>query len=371
MSEAPNTTNDSTALNAICPYFTMFPLEIPLRLIRRLASSGSVILDPFCGRGTTNFAARLSGLCSVGIDVSPVAISIAEAKIASSTPENVLTEARKLLSQRSSDLPDGEFWDWAFHRQTLAELVSLRNGLLADSSTPARKILRAIILGALHGPITRYTHSHFSNQCTRTFAPKPAYAVKYWKTRQMQPRKVDTLALIERRASRYLGASPPEVSSAIFLGDSRNLSRLNIGKKWKFDLIITSPPYYGMRTYIPDQWLRNWFIGGRAEVEYAQPVGSVEHNTPSQFTDHLRSVWKESAQLSNPGARLVCRFGSISDRKVDPREVAKRSFADSGWRVTTIRDAGSAHDGRRQAFQFGKKTKADSKPEFDIYATLS
>src|SRR5687768_1933571 len=38
-------------LNALCPYFTMFPLDFPLRALGR-AKPGDRVLDPFCGRGT-------------------------------------------------------------------------------------------------------------------------------------------------------------------------------------------------------------------------------------------------------------------------------------------------------------------------------
>jgi hypothetical protein len=41
------------ALNAICPYFTMFPLEYPLRILKKHKKEAPVVLDPFCGRGTT------------------------------------------------------------------------------------------------------------------------------------------------------------------------------------------------------------------------------------------------------------------------------------------------------------------------------
>ena len=30
----------------------------------------------------------------------------------------------------------------------------------------------------------------------------------------------------------------------------------------RFTRVITSPPYLGMRTYLPDQWLRYWALGG-------------------------------------------------------------------------------------------------------------
>ena len=62
-----------TALNAVCPYFTMFPLGFPLRVLSRGERDGGAVLDPFCGRGTTNIAARLLDLPSVGIDSHPLA----------------------------------------------------------------------------------------------------------------------------------------------------------------------------------------------------------------------------------------------------------------------------------------------------------
>ena len=46
----------STALNGICPYFTMFPLEFPLGVLLRHAKRGEAVLDPFAGRGTTLYA---------------------------------------------------------------------------------------------------------------------------------------------------------------------------------------------------------------------------------------------------------------------------------------------------------------------------
>jgi hypothetical protein len=33
------------ALNAICPYFTMFPLDFPLNILRRRGRRGERILD--------------------------------------------------------------------------------------------------------------------------------------------------------------------------------------------------------------------------------------------------------------------------------------------------------------------------------------
>src|SRR5262249_10845426 len=153
------------------------------------------------------------------------------------------------------------FWTWAFDPDVLQKLCVLRSALLADCRSDARKALRAVILGALHGPIGKNMLSYFSNQCTRTYAPKPRYAVRYWKARGMKAPVVDVQAIIDRRAERYYRGQP-DAEGMAFCGDSRRngtygeLQGANI--KW----IVTSPPFYGMRTYVPDQWLRNWFMGG-------------------------------------------------------------------------------------------------------------
>ena len=92
-----------TALNGICPYFTMFPLEFPLNILKKRAMPNESVLDPFCGRGTTNFAASILGLRSLGVDSSPVATAITEAKLARAKVSDILEEARTILYQVDAD----------------------------------------------------------------------------------------------------------------------------------------------------------------------------------------------------------------------------------------------------------------------------
>ena len=253
------------AAERICPYFTMSPLDFPLRILRSRAVIGDVVLDPFSGRGTTNYAARLLGLRSVGIDSSAVAAALTEAKLANATPEDVSSAAMQILQTDGydSDVPGGEFWSWAFHSDVLQKLCVLRSALLADCSSDARKALRAVVLGALHGPVGKNMSSYFSNQCTRTYAPKPRYAVGYWKARGMKAPVVDVQAVIDQRAERYYRGQPHAEGRA-FCGDSRRSDTYRGLHGTNVRWIVTSPPFYGMRTYVPDQWLAQ-LVHGRAE----------------------------------------------------------------------------------------------------------
>jgi DNA methylase len=362
----------SLALNAVCPYFTMFPLSFPYSVLEADASEGEWVLDPFCGRGTTNFASRMLGLPSIGIDSSPVAAALTQAKLANTSPWAISGAAQEVLDEvpEAHNVPRGEFWEWALEAQTLRTLCRLREGLLAQCDTDARKALRAIILGALHGPMMKGVPSYFSNQCPRTYAPKPAYAVRFWRARDLRPMYVDALNLIARRAERYYGQALTRGQGEALLGDSRDptlFKRLAEDRNIKW--IITSPPYYGLKTYIPDQWLRYWFLGGSADVDYSM-TSQLLHASPTVFASQLRQVWQNAAAVSVPSARLVIRFGAINYRKLDPLDVIRQSLLDSGWRIVNIQPAGSALRGKRQAEHF-VRSKGLPIEEHDILARLA
>lgn len=355
-------------LNTVAPYYTMFRAEFPLAA---LEGASGWVLDPFCGRGTTNFAARLRGLPTVGIDASPVAAAIASAKLVAVDAEHVVGLARDLIERHAASVepPTGEFWDLAYHPDTLRELCAIRQGLLAAGmDDPAVVMLRAIMLGALHGPRGKSVQSYLSNQMPRTYATKPAGAVRFWTARGMRPSHVSTLDVVARRAARVCKGLPPAVPGTILHADSRT-TELPDGFG-PFAHVVTSPPYYGMRTYVSDQWLRHWFLGGAAEPDYAADR-QMETASPDVFAADLARVWRAVADWSMPGCRLTIRFGAVPSVPSDPEAVVVGSLeqAACGWRVVRVASAGTADVGRRQAKQFGF---VRSKPitEIDVTAIL-
>lgn len=355
-------------IHTVCPYFTMFPLQFPFGVLQRHAQPGDWVLDPFCGRGTTNFAARMLGLPSHGIDSSPVATAVAQAKLPTVAPEAVIEAAVDALADGgTTEVPTGEFWRRAFSTRTLQELCTLRESLLRSCDSADRVVLRAVLLGILHGPRNLGLPTYLSNQAPRTYAPKPKYAVSFWRRHRLTPPKVDVLELVRRRCQRVLAQQYPRGRGSITLGDSRVRASYPRGRR--FRLVVTSPPYYGLRTYLPDQWLRHWFLGGPDTVDYSYPDDAVRHTGADSFASDLKSVWARSARACLPGARMVVRFGAIRDREVEPAELLRQSLRDTGWRVVHVRDAGDAHHGKRQAEQFGGRPQRALR-EVDVHARL-
>lgn len=358
-------------LNNICPYFTMFPLDFPYSKLLK-ARFGDIVLDPFCGRGTTLYAARMLGLVAHGIDSNPVASAISRAKIVQTTTEAVLQELANILeSNISFDIPKGRFWELAYHEKTLEQICKVRQALLERCDTSERIVLRAVLLGALHGPLPKNLKNagYLSNQMPRTYSSKPRYSVNYWEKNNYHPCEIPVTEIVKRRVERYLKNAPscPE-GGTVRQGDARDFSSYKgiNNVKW----IITSPPYYGLNTYITDQWLRYWFVGGPDWPHY-EGNKQIEQGSPEEFALALSKVWDNCAKVCASGAVMYIRFGGVPYRKADPMEILKLSFkvTKAPWKIKKIENAGSAESGYRQAIQMGRKDNK-ARNEFDVELRL-
>jgi hypothetical protein len=349
----------------------MFPLSFPFEALAK-AKPNEWVFDPFCGRGTTIFAARLRGLPSVGLDSNPVAGAIAASKLPMVRASEVTSLARDILDDTKPGpvpgTPQGEFWELCYATKTLREICRIRNYLLAQCSTRVEVALRGIVLGILHGPRNKGKPTYLSNQMPRTYSTKPKPAVRYWRKHKMMPVEIDVLDAIDRRARFSFKQVPPSMLGKIITSDSRTFDFTQLAPRYSW--VITSPPYYGMRTYFPDHWLRNWFVGGPSDVDY-RAKEQLSHFGDDNFVADLATVWKKTAEVCLPEAKFICRFGSLPSCVRDPRQIFKRSLmeANCGWSITSVRSAGTSQQGRRQCDQF---VTQKSKPvdEIDVYATL-
>lgn len=355
------------ALNAVCPYFTMFPLEFPFRVLGSSPKRARV-LDPFCGRGTTNYAARSLKVESFGIDSSPIAVAISRAKLAHTTQAEVLKLAERILHNVDpSAVPEGAFWRHAYHPETLYQLCQLREGL-ANRRSDAAHLLRGVVLGCLHGPQSKNQDAagYFSNQMPRTFASKPGYSVRYWQKHQLRPRNVDVRLPIRRKLERIFAdqVNLPRKMGTIRRGDSTKAASYEHVPD-RISHVITSPPYYGLVTYVEDQWLRHWFLGGPDNIEYGNRV-QLSHRSPEDFSRTLARVWDHCGDHLAESGMMAVRFGSIRSRDRNPKAILRESLRMSKhhWHISSVLDVGTAAAGKRQADLMG--AASDPTHEYDF-----
>lgn len=276
----------------------------------------------------------------------------------------------ELLAVEPRKVPQIPFFRSAFSKATLRGVCSLREGLMRlRRDTDAAVLVRAAALGCLHGPLSKTTEgaAYFSNQMPRTFSTKPDYSLRYWKKKSLKAPRVNVKDVLLRKLSRILELRQEPCGSRdrVLCADASEPGTYKEVAK-NFSIVITSPPYYGMRSYIQDQWLRMWFLGGPEEIDYVVDE-QLSHNGQNAFIEDLSRVWKNLRGSTADDLDMYVRFGSVPSIKSDPKRILVSSLdAAGGWRVVSTRTARDAHAGKRQADQMAKGSEAAEEYDFHI-----
>ena len=107
---------DIEQLNRDAEERVSYPTQKPRALLKRIISAASnesdLVLDPFCGCGTTLTAAQTLGRKWIGIDVSPTACKIMKREVEHIGAENVNTENLPMSVEELKDLEPYEFQNY-------------------------------------------------------------------------------------------------------------------------------------------------------------------------------------------------------------------------------------------------------------------
>ena len=167
------------------------------------------VLYPFSGRGTTLLESLLLGRKAIAADINPVAYCISAAKANTPSLNDVLAEIDGLewmYLRRYYDTPTKptlpDFFNYAFHPDTLEQLLSLRTTLNWRGKR-VHRFIAALVLGYLHGEADR-SDFYFSNQMPHSISTKPDYSVRYWQAHGMSAPHRDVFTILRNRAESRL-----------------------------------------------------------------------------------------------------------------------------------------------------------------------
>jgi len=308
--------------HALCSYFAMFPESFAERWIQELTRRGDTILDPFCGRGTAPFQALLMGRQAVGCDTNAVAYCVSRAKTNAPAVGYVLRridELEELFDGRRGRAEVGslpEFFRYAFHPDTLAQLLHLRRELDYMGST-TDCMVTALILGSLHGEMDRSSR-FLSNQMPHTISTKPAYSVRFWRERRLKAPQRDAFEVLREQARFRYASDRPSGRASVFHMDMRDLPRCQDIVQKSIRCVITSPPYFDVTNYAEDQWLRLWFLNGPAHPAVGSRGSDDRHSSLDRYWSLLADMWRSLGLVLSRNADVVIRVGAT---RVSPKQL--------------------------------------------------
>ena len=326
--------------HSLCPYFAMFPESFAETWIKRLTKPGQIVLDPFCGRGTTPFQALLMGRRAIGVDINPVAYCVSKAKTCAPARSAVLARITALENRfRACEweparrrLP--QFFRRAYAKGTLRELLFLRHHL-AWQHRDTDCMVAALVLGSLHGE-TASSSSYLSNQMPRTISTKPDYSVRYWKKNRLVAPERKSFELLRSRVAFRYESKRPSRRGSVWNIDMRKLPFVRGGLSNRIRCAITSPPYFDVTSYEEDQWLRRWFLGGPERPTYRKLSPDDRIENTDQYWRFLADMWRVFGSVLADSAHIVIRIGAKSMRSAQIVDALQGASVVSNRRVRLL-----------------------------------
>ena len=288
------------SLHYVVPYQACFAPQIPKFFIKEYSNEGDIVLDPFCGRGTTVFEANQLNRIGLGVDISPLAVQLAKAKLKKVTLKQIIDRLNKI--NFSKEILDGyEDFEDIYHPKTYSQLMNLKQQL---KDTPVDNLIKSIILGRLHG----HSKAFFSVWTFNVISLSKERIKAQSEKRNIKPEFRDIVPRIIEKAQTVLTDSIKEQKGS-------TVYRKNVAKglklKRKVDLIVTSPPFLNVINYIDDNWLRFWFLGYNKE---RLRKTLVQTNDIEQYTRFIRKSMKEMYDVLKKDKYCIIEVGDIRHR---------------------------------------------------------
>ena len=321
--------NKSLPLLRLFRYKEAFSLSFVQQIINELKLSDSdLVLDPFCGMGTTLLASGLHGISSIGIDRSPLAVFISNTLPLLLTIEPLyLRETCQQLIALLENQPLASIADdvpiikIAFPLDVLTALRKLKSAI-DKLNTPMRDIMTLLFLSILEDCSYTSKDGQFLRLNRNKNVAEP---IKLLENKIYEVER--DLYLVEQWGWRSKWRNP-----VVMQGDARQMSQYlpHISPT----AIITSPPYanrydytrsysielcFGfVRNYEELKALRSDMLRSHIEVS----VSPDEHPNHYVVQEIIKSLEQRCSNLNNPRIPIMLK-GYFIDMELVIKEFAR------------------------------------------------
>jgi len=316
-------------------------------------NENSMVLDPFCGSGTSLLTCKQRGIKSIGFDVSPFFVFISKVKTRdydlARLKENI-SEAISWKFERPERLPKEKFVRKVFSRYTLEDAIFYRNKILSIEDDYSRDfLLLALIDSAIKASWT--TKDGAMIRIDKRGKPPLKKFFKYKIKKMFKDLEKTNLKPIEAKVE---------------VGDAKELPL----EDETIDAVITSPPYlnkieytkiYNIETSLffdfPESGVRS-YIGSKVEDIDVSDLG-LDENLPLVAKTYFRDMYsslKEMHRVCKNDARLaiVIGGGCFPDRAIESDRITAELAERVGFKVNDVLIARNSWCTRARTIKVGQ-----------------
>lgn len=314
-----------SAIEGLHPYPAKFVGELPRALLERLpVPTGTAVLDPFCGSGTTLVECQKRGIPAVGIDLNPIACLMSRVKTSAvpdgilSTIASVAAQARETSWSLIPNIPNLDHWFEEHVQKAIAALTKS----ISKAPSAEQELLRL----ALSSIIVRV-----SNQESDTRYAAISKAVT----------KEDVFVAFERAALQaahaLLGREYTLTPVDVIEADTLSVSDAQVGHN--ISLVITSPPYPNAYEYWLYHKYRMWWLGLDPLAVKEREIGARahffgrNHHTADDFVRQMTATFKllKSVMIAGGYACFVVGRSKIHGKIIDNALIVEEAGASVGF----------------------------------------
>jgi len=317
--------NNKDGLHSIHPYPAKFIPEIPEQLIRELKPKKGVILDPFCGSGTTMSVSQKMGYESIGIDLNPIACLISRVKTSvlpscfRETYQKVLVDIK---SQKDvlldNNIPNVNHW---FKIDIQAEIAKLKKAIEKYNQSTA--LYDALSL-ALSSILVRVSNQESDTRYAAI--DKKITAGDVFRLFENSCEKI-----LENITVKETAPKVKVINKDILKVDSSDI-QAEVG------LVITSPPYPNAYEYWLYHKYRMWWLGYDPVSVKEKEIGArahffkKNHHTELDFYHQMsKTLTTINEVLIKDGyVAIVVGRSKIHGKIIDNAELIERAAKDNG-----------------------------------------
>lgn len=328
----------NTGIHAIHPYPAKFIPQIPRQLIELFhPKDSSVVLDPFCGSGTTLVEAIDMGLDAWGIDLNPLACLITRVKTTplplgfDETAKQIVCKARELLFKGEvcvPSIPRLDHWFKPDVQETLAALTSLIN---QEQQLPIREALQV----ALSSIIVRVSNQESDTRYAAIDKDVSAHYVfsQFEKAVAAMQRAISSFS---DNLFRHLGRAT--VLNRDILTMTPTDLNANVG------LVVTSPPYPNAYEYWLYHKYRMYWLGMNPIAVRQHEIGArphyfkINYQNEHDFERQMQTCFHFLAQVMQLEAKACFLIGRsiIHGQVIDNVALLKRAAHPHGFVLDDI-----------------------------------